>query len=385
MVNPQKMGPEKSGKAGGGAKADGAGAPQARNVRRLRPVRRKTPPRPAPPGGSTAAVLRHDLFRERLRALDALVERALAESGGVGAGGSRITEMVDAALDAYARLARDLEKSSPLTLLANALGAGRIPEVDEFGYDAEYEQSVAPLFRALYRTWWRVDVEGLENVPGEGRVLLVANHAGGLFAYDGAMLKIAVQDHHPAHRSVRPLVDDFVYNLPFVGDFMIRCGGVRACPENAERLLRRDHAVVVFPEGTKGIGKPYSQRYRLQRFGRGGFVRIALRTGTPIVPVAIIGSEEIHPIIGRWDWLARQLRLPYFPLTPTFPWLGLLGLVPLPSKWRIEFGRPLDFSQQYGPEAAHDRLLVSRLTEEVRQRVQRLVAEALERRGPAFL
>ena len=356
-------------------------------VRRLRAVsaRKKDGPATAAAGPTVASNVRHDLFRERLRALDSLVERAVAESGGVAAGGSRITEAVDAILDGYARLARDLDGSSPLDLLTGFLGAGRVPDVDEFGYDADYEQRVAPLFRALYRSWWRVDVEGIENVPDSGRVLLVANHAGGLFAYDGAMLKVALQEAHPSKRSARPLVDDFVYNLPFVGDFMIRCGGVRACPENAERLLRRDHAVIVFPEGTKGIGKPYSQRYHLQRFGRGGFVRIALRTGTPIIPVAIIGSEEIHPVIGQWDWLARQLRLPYFPLTPTFPWLGLLGMVPLPSKWRIEFGRPLDWSQQFGPEAARDRLLVSRLTEDVRQRVQRLVVEALDKRGPAFL
>ena len=354
-------------------------------VRRLRAVAaRKTPARggalPPPP-----SLPRDDLFRERLRALDGLVERALAESGGVGAGGSRITEVLDTVLDAYARLVRGLDGGSALDLLSGFVGAGRIPDVDEFGYDAEYEQRVAPLFRALYHSWWRVEVEGIENVPDSGRALLVANHAGGLFAYDGAMLKVALQECHPSKRSARPLVDDFVYNMPFVGDFMIRCGGVRACPENAERLLRRDHAVIVFPEGTKGIGKPYSQRYRLQRFGRGGFVRIALRTGTPIIPVAIIGSEEIHPVIGHWDWLARQLRLPYLPLTPTFPWLGPLGLIPLPSKWRIEFGRPLDWSQQFGPEAARDRLLVSRLTEDVRQRVQRLVVEALEKRGPAFL
>lgn len=356
------------------------------SARVLRAVGRKTPrARDAASAASDAPRLRHDLFRERLRALDALVERALAESGGVAPAGSRITELFDALLDAYARLARGLDEASALELLSGVVGPRRVPQVDEFGYDPEYEQRVAPLFRALYETWWRVEVQGMENVPATGRVLLVANHAGGLFAYDGAMLKVAVQEHHPARRAVRPLVDDFVYNMPFVGDFMTRCGGVRACPENAERLLARDHAVVVFPEGTKGIGKPYSQRYRLQRFGRGGFVRIALRTRTPIVPVAIIGSEEIHPIVGRWDWLARQLGLPYFPLTPTFPWLGLLGLVPLPSKWRIEFGRPVDWSTQFGPDAARDRLLVSRLTEDVRQRVQRLVIEALERRGSAFL
>jgi 1-acyl-sn-glycerol-3-phosphate acyltransferase len=328
--------------------------------------------------------VRHDLFRERLGALERLVEDAVAQAGADGLGSRGLNEAMEAILAWYARLARALE-SGGLLGAAGALWRDRpIPEIDDFGYDRAYEEAVGTLFRALYRTWWRVEVSGIENVPAAGRALLVANHAGGLFAYDGAMLKVALFDEHPAHRTSRPLVDDFVYDLPFVGDFMSRCGAVRACPENATRLLLRDEAVIVFPEGIKGIGKPYEQRYRLARFGRGGFVRIALRTAAPIVPIAIIGSEEIHPILGRWDWLARLVNLPYFPLTPTFPWLGLLGLVPLPSKWRIEFGAPIDWATHYGPPAASDRLLVSRLTEEVRQRVQRMVAEALPRRGAAF-
>jgi len=361
-------------------KAAGRASPASRRLRAVKP--RKAGPRTAPPAGGQ---VHHDLFRERLRVLDGLVEQALAESGGVAAGGSRVAEVVDAILDTYAGLARELDRHSPLDLLARVFGSGPSHDADEFGADAGGERPVAPLLRLLYRSWWRVDVEGVENVPDTGRVLLVANHAGGLFAYDGAMLQVALQERHPAPRSARPLVDDFHYDLPLVGGFVARCGGVRARPQNAERLLRRDHAVIAFPEGVKGIGKPYDQRYRVQRFGRGGCVRAALRTGTPIVPVAIIGSEEIHPLVGRWDWLARQLGLPYFPITPTFPWLGLLGLVPLPSKWRIEFGRPLEWSQELGPEAARDRQLVRRLNEELRQRVQRLVAGALERRGRAFL
>jgi 1-acyl-sn-glycerol-3-phosphate acyltransferase len=332
-------------------------------------------------------VPRHDLFRERLRALESQVEAAVAESGaGSTAQGrmGRLTDAFELLLDGYAQLARSAEGSSLRDVLTALPLARRIPEVDDFGYDRDFEDFVGPLFRLLYRHWWRVDAAGIENVPGEGRVMLVANHAGGMFAYDGAMLKVALLDEHPAHRRARPLVDDFVYNLPYVGTFMTRCGGVRASSENAERLLERDELIEVFPEGTRGIGKPYSDRYHLLRFGRGGFIRVALRTRTPIVPVAIVGSEEIHPILGRWNWLARQIGLPYFPLTPTFPWLGLLGLIPLPSKWRIEFGRPLDWRAQHGPEAASDRLLVSRLTEEVRRRVQDLLATALERRGPAF-
>ena len=356
---------------------------------RLRPVRGTRSgdgSAPGTPAGVPPAIpfLRHELFRERLRALDLAIERAVAESGASVGGGSGVSDAFELLLDGYAQAARAFEAGGLGEVVARLLGEARIPEVDAFGYDRAFEASVAPLFRLLYRDWWRVDVEGLEHVPGTGRVLLVANHAGGLFAHDGAMLKVAIQDEHPSHRAARPLVDDFVYNLPFVGDFMTRCGAVRACPENAERLLRLDEAVVVFPEGTKGIGKLYRERYKLARFGRGGFVRIALRTGSPIVPVAIVGSEEIHPVIGRSDWLARLLGLPYFPLTPTFPWLGLLGAVPLPSKWRIEFGEPIDWRGVHGPEASRDRLLVSRLTEEVRERVQRQLLGAVERRGPAF-
>lgn len=339
---------------------------------------------PAGAGTPPIAVLRPDSFGERLRALDHLLARAAAESGARVADEPWFADVVEAVLDGWAQVARTIESGGWSELLGWRRSAARLPEVDDFGYDRAFEQTVAPLFRVLYRSWWRVDVDGLENVPASGRVMLVANHAGALFAHDGAMLKVALQDAHPAHRVARPLVDDFVYNLPFVGDFMTRCGGVRACTQNAERLLRRDEAVVVFPEGTKGIGKQYRDRYRLARFGRGGFVRIALRTRSPIVPVAIVGAEEIHPMVGRWDWMARLLGLPYFPLTPTFPWLGLLGAVPLPSKWRIEFGKPIDWRQAYGPEAARDRLLVSRLCEEVRERVQEQVDDAVTRRGSAF-
>jgi 1-acyl-sn-glycerol-3-phosphate acyltransferase len=331
------------------------------------------------------SALRHEAFGQRLREIEGMVERTLAESGATLSSDSRLADALELALDSWAQLARAIESGSLLDALGLRRAEPDVPEVDDFGYDRAYEARVAPLFRLLYRYWWRVEAVGLENLPPTGRALLVSNHSGGVFAYDGAMLKVAIQDHHPSHRPVRPLVDDFVYNLPFVGTFMTRCGGVRACPENAERLLERDEAVVVFPEGTKGIGKLYRDRYRLARFGRGGFVRIALRTQSPIVPVAVVGAEEVHPVLGRWDAVARLVGLPYFPLTPTFPWLGLLGLLPLPSKWRIEIGEPIDWRGVHGPDAARDRLLTSRLREEVRDRVQRLVRGAVERRGAAFL
>jgi 1-acyl-sn-glycerol-3-phosphate acyltransferase len=131
----------------------------------------------------------------------------------------------------------------------------------------------------------------------------------------------------------------------------------------------------VFPEGVKGMGKLFRDRYRLQRFGRGGFVKLALRTGAPIIPVAVVGSEEALPLLARVTWFAKSVGIPYVPVTPTFPWLGPLGLVPLPSKWKIKFGEPLHVSQEYGPEAADDRLLVGRLSEQVRAQVQAMVDE----------
>jgi 1-acyl-sn-glycerol-3-phosphate acyltransferase len=165
---------------------------------------------------------------------------------------------------------------------------------------------------------------------------------------------------------------------------MRRVGGVPASPHNAARLLEQDELVMVFPEGVKGTGKPFSERYRMQRFGRGGFVEVALRTGAPIVPVAVVGSEEIYPKLGEAKPLARAVGAPFVPITPTFPWLGLLGLIPLPSKWRIEFCEPLDLSG-HGPEAAEDRRLLFDISEQVRETIQDAVYQNLVKRGSAFL
>jgi 1-acyl-sn-glycerol-3-phosphate acyltransferase len=340
-------------------------------------------------GQGDARVVQHERFAERLRALDSEVERAIAESGGESVVSGYVNGGVEAALAGYARVARDIES-----------GVGWLPRVLGFGArhdDAtrDADESVAGptldddpllglLLRGLYRAWWRVEVAGLENVPRTGRVLLVANHSGGLFPYDAAMLTVALEERRTARRDVRPLLDEFVCNLPLVAELGRRIGGVRARPETAERLLADDQAVIAFPEGTAGLGKPYAQRYRVRRFGRGAYVRAALRTGAAVLPVAIIGAEEAHPVIGRWDWLGHRLGLPYLPLTPTFPWLGVAGLVPLPSKWRIEIGKPLAWSgrtDSRAGSAAH----LARRNEDVRQQVQRLVAEALERRGHAFL
>ena len=182
-------------------------------------------------------------------------------------------------------------------------------EDDEWGFDEEFADLIEPFFGFLYDTWWRVRAEGLHNVPSHGRALLAANHAG-ILPWDATMVSMAVLREHPLPRHPRFLVLNWAFDLPWVSTAMRRVGGVVASPYNAMRLLEQDHLVAVFPEGVKGTGKPYSERYRLQRFGRGGFVEIALRTGAPIVPVAIVGSEEIYPKIGELPGLARLLRRP---------------------------------------------------------------------------
>ncbi len=254
--------------------------------------------------------------------------------------------------------------------------------VDEFGFDPDLtDNAVLPVFKTLYDHWFRVEVNGVQNIPAEGGALLVSNHAGGLWALDATMAAVAVRTEHPAHRHLRLLGADLIFRTPVMGAVARKAGATMACAPDAERLLRAGELVGVFPEGFKGIGKPFSERYRLQRFGRGGFVHAALRTGVPIIPVSIIGSEEIHPVLGKAKTLARVMNLPYFPLTPTFPWLGPLGLVPLPSKWYIEFGTPIP-TDTYGPgvPAADDPAVVFDLTDQVRETIQSTLYRLLVQR-----
>ncbi|MDX6637139.1 MAG: hypothetical protein QOJ01_650 [Solirubrobacterales bacterium] len=259
---------------------------------------------------------------------------------------------------------------------------GEYPE-DEWGFDEGFAEVVYPFAELLYRVWWRVQVDGVENVPAHGRALLVANHSGAIFPFDASMMSVALMKEHPLPRWPRFLVLDWAFGLPFLSIFMRRVGGVPASSHNAARLLAQDELVMVFPEGVKGTGKPFSDRYRLQRFGRGGFVETALRSGSPIVPVAVVGAEEIYPKLGDSRTLARLSGAPFFPITPTFPWLGPLGLVPLPSRWRIEFCEPLDLSM-YGPDAADDPRTLLDVSERVRDTIQAKVYENLVKRGAAF-
>jgi 1-acyl-sn-glycerol-3-phosphate acyltransferase len=261
---------------------------------------------------------------------------------------------------------------------------GRSDVVDDFGRDPKTSARWEPLFELLYSRWFRVRAIGVEHVPDHGRALLVANHAGTL-PYDSAMVMHAIRRDHPARRDVRPLIEDAVFHLPFLGPLMNRIGGVRACPENAERLLARDELVAVFPEGVKGMSKLWRDRYRLQRFGRGGFVKLALRARAPMIPVAVVGAEEATPMMGKVTWFARNIGLPWVPVTPTFPWLGPLGLLPLPSRWIVAFGEPIDLAAEYGPEAAEDRLLVNRVADQIRNQIQGMVDGLLQQRGRAWL
>lgn len=256
-------------------------------------------------------------------------------------------------------------------------------QVDEFGFDRELTETVlAPVARFLHERWWRIDWVGMENVPSEGSVLLVSNHAGTL-PWDAVMLKFGVLDRHPAHRHVRLLAADLAFRLPFVGELARKSGNTLANAEDAHRLLAGGEVLGVFPEGFKGVGKLFSQRYKLQRFGRGGFIEVALRARCPIVPVSVIGSEEIMPMLYNAKTLARVFGFPYFPVTPTFPWLGPLGLIPIPSKWLVEFGEPIP-TDDHPEDAWQDPLTVFELTDRVRDEIQQTLHRNLMHRRSVF-
>lgn len=255
-------------------------------------------------------------------------------------------------------------------------------EVDEFGFDQELtEHLFQPSLRVLYRDWFRTEVFGTENLPEKSAALVVANHSGTV-AMDALMLSVAVHNDHPARRHLRLLGADLVFRMPFLSELARKNGATVACAPDVERLLGNGELVGVFPEGFKGVGKHYADRYKLQRFGRGGFVSAALRTGQPIVPVAIVGAEEIYPMLGDIKPVARLLGLPYFPVTPTFPWLGPLGMVPLPSKWLIEFCPPIPTADM--SDLADDPMVVFNLADQVRETIQQTLHKLLERRPDPF-
>jgi 1-acyl-sn-glycerol-3-phosphate acyltransferase len=255
--------------------------------------------------------------------------------------------------------------------------------VDEFGFDPEWTESFLIVFKALYRDYWRVETTGIEHVPATGRALLVANHAG-VLPWDGAMIKTAVFAEHPRPRHVRALVASQFMGMPTLSWFLRRTGQAVGHPEDTRRLLERDELVLVFPEGTRGTGKSFKDRYRLRRFGRGGFVATAIRAQAPIIPISVVGSEEIYPMIADLRPVARLFGLPYFPVTPFWPLLGPLGMIPLPSKWRIHFDAPIEVAH-LAPQAAEDQHLVMAMADQVRDVIQRGIYDNLKLRRGVFL
>ncbi len=251
--------------------------------------------------------------------------------------------------------------------------AVRAQDNPDAGYDLAFVERTAPLLEFLWARYFRVRLLGIENIPDDGAALLVGNHSGGI-PYDGAMLLHGIRRDHPRHRRVRPLVANFAFRSGWMANVVARVGCVRASMENALPILARGELVAVFPEGLKGVGKLYRERYRLARFGRGGFVRLAREAQVPLLPIAIVGAEEIHPVIGKITRFAEPLGIPYIPITPTFPWLGPLGLLPVPTKWTIQIGAPI------APPKPGDEDGTPRVAEDVRHAIDTMIADLLSQR-----
>jgi 1-acyl-sn-glycerol-3-phosphate acyltransferase len=252
-------------------------------------------------------------------------------------------------------------------------------DIDDFGFDREWTEAIIPLFRVIYRRYWRVEASGLENLPRSGGALLVSNHAG-VLPWDGAMITVAVFD--AVERHARALIATWFGALPVASWFLRRSGQTLGHPDDTLRLLRGGELVLVFPEGVRGTGKPWSERYRLRRFGRGGFVDVAMRAGVTIIPVSVVGSEETYPMLADLTGVAKLLGMPYFPITPTWPLLGPLGLLPLPSKWRITFHPPVTVAATADEEPEPARVV--ELADSIRATIQRGVVEDLMRRRRVF-
>ena len=247
---------------------------------------------------------------------------------------------------------------------------------DPFGFDPEFARPLVLGLTLIYRHWFRVETRGVERVP-RGRVLLIGNHAGNTFAWDGAMLAKALFLKGDPPRMARGMAEYYLPKIPFFNVFMHRVGSVVGTPANCVQLLEQEEAIMVFPEGQRGFVKTYRQRYQLQRFGL-GFLRLALETGTPIVPVGIVGGEEQSPGLANVRPLGRLIGAPAFPITIGFPWLGAAGFLPLPVKFRIHFGEPLHFEG----DPADDDATIEAKVEVVKDAIRGLIAEGLEaRRG----
>ncbi len=359
-----------SAKAASGAKSAGG-----------RPTSPSSSARSTATGTRLRAVTDDDAARAAAEAAEEAQRRTRSAGATPAAAGIPIDEIVAAVIQAAQRvLGSDWDTRLATLFAALRRRMGGDYAVDEFGFDPQITDILVGAVEPLAEKWFRLEVRGIENIPTEGGALLVSNHSGTV-PIDGVMVGYAVKKY--AQRNLRPLGADLVFQLPFVSQLARKVGATLACTEDAERLLSNGELAGVWPEGFKGIGKPYAERYKLQRFGRGGFVSSAMRAQVPIVPVSIVGAEEIYPLIGNVPSLARLLGVPYLPITPFFPLLGPLGLVPLPSKWIIEFGEPIR-TDAYEPEAADDPMLLFNVTDQVRETIQQTLYALLVDRGSAF-
>jgi 1-acyl-sn-glycerol-3-phosphate acyltransferase len=255
-------------------------------------------------------------------------------------------------------------------------------ETDAWGLDWEFLDAMRPLLTLLYKVYWRVEATGIEQIPVQGGALLVANHSG-LLPWDGLMVGMAVLTQHPAQRLVRTLHGDWWPAVPFLSHTLVKLGGAPATMEDGLRLLQAGELVAVYPEGAEGAGKLCRDRYKLGRFRQVQVASLALSAGAPILPVSVVGAEETYLTLGQSRALARATHLPQGPITPAFPWLGLLGLVPLPSKWYIDVGDPIVL-EGYAPEEAGNLVLAAQLTDRVRHTLQEMIRDRLAQRRSIF-
>ncbi|WP_248580165.1 lysophospholipid acyltransferase family protein [Nocardioides sp. InS609-2] len=348
-------------------------------ARSLAPTKKKAPAKPAP---EPAAVKSAPAPKSAPPAAAAPVTSATTATDRHPMAGIPVTDWLSAFQQAAVELFDDQWErrlAEFMAFLRRRLEGGYA--VDEYGFDQEVtERFFLAALRPIAEKWFRIEVRGIENIPTEGGALVVSNHSGTV-PVDGLMTMSTIHDR--TGRFLRPLGADLVFKMPLVSSLARKAGATLACNEDAERMLTNGELVGVWPEGFKGIGKPWSDRYKLQRFGRGGFVSAALRTGVPIVPLSVVGAEEIYPLVGNIPSLARLLGVPYLPITPLFPWLGPIGMVPLPSKWLMEFGEPIR-TDSYAATEAEDPMLVFNVTDQVRETIQQTLYTLLLDRQSVF-
>ena len=261
--------------------------------------------------------------------------------------------------------------------ILEALRAGVPPSGsadDAFGLDLEFRERIAPIFRLLHDRYWRIEVSGMRHLPTHGPVIMVANHSGAI-PFDGAMICTTIDLH--ADIVVRYLYDRFVQGVSAVDSFYRRTGGVVAARANASAVLEQGAHLLIFPEGVPGVAKTFDDRYRLRPFSS-GFARLAMAHDIPVVPIAVVGAEEIYPVVARAEGVQESLGVPYIPITPFFPLLGILGAIPLPTKWFIRIGKPMSLGRS-GDEGR-----AKQVTAVVRRKLQAMVTRLKQRRRSIF-